>query len=498
MTEVSNRALRLTLIYLVFGSLWIAFSDQALAMMVDDPQLMALLQTLKGWFFVLVTGLLFFLLARRALADQKELMRRDGLTGLLNRGVLRDEIDDQIRLLQGQGQHLALFFVNIDGFKQINATLGQAAGDNLLLQLASQLRREFEATGPIGRIGADEFVVTMRASENSSQLDERALRIMACCRRIQLPQQTLQFSCGIGVSLFPDDGGNARELLASGAVALEQAKAAGPGQYRLFNRAFSESFEDSLKLVQDLRLAIQERSFDLVYQPQFAVASGQVTGVEVLLRWEHPERGPVPPARFIRLAEQQGLIHDITRIVLEKMVAELRGCDLLGTVLQRVSINVSAQEFGFRDYLDDFFQLLARNEDVCQYLQFEITETAIMSNLEASLDTMERLRRMGIRFSIDDFGTGYSSLHLLKRLPLHELKIDRSFISDLPHDANDAMIARTIIVMAQSLKMRLVAEGVETEAQRQFLADNGCDEMQGFLLARPMPVEQLHKLLNGG
>lgn len=494
MSYASGRALRLTLVYLIFGFLWIAFSDQALAYLVQDAQAMSLLQTLKGWFFVSVTGLMFFWLARKALYQQHELMRRDGLTGLLNRGMLREEIEHQLELARCQQQKVALFFVNLDGFKQINATYGQAAGDSVLKQFAVMLRRQYEEEALLGRIGADEFVVSVRGEFDSQELDNTALRIMNCCRMIRLPEESGQFSCGIGVSVYPDDGVTAREVMAAGTVATEQAKAAGHGQYRQFNRAFSESFEDRVKLLQEVKQAIRDEAFTVVYQPQFAVDGEEMTGVEVLVRWEHPERGMVPPSRFIPLVEQQGLAHDITRIVLQRAVSELRESGLLGTAIKRVSINISAQEFESSENLEDFVLLLTQSEDFCRYLQFEITETAIMRNLSATVAAMERLRLMGVRFSIDDFGTGYSSLNMLKQLPLNELKIDQSFIRDIPDDANDAMIARTIIAMAQALHMRLVAEGVETEEQKQFLLHNGCDEMQGFLLARPMTVEALLKM----
>ena len=491
----SRRALRLTIIYLIFGGLWIAFSDQALGWVVDDAALMVVLQTVKGWFFVAVTGLLFFMLARSALEQQDMLMRRDTLTGLLNRGILQEEIDHQIGLARTAGEQVVLFAINIDEFKQVNATLGHAAGDRVLQQFALLLNRRFEGTALLGRIGADEFVVSLRGRFQSGALDDAALSIMNSCRRLKVPGETIQISCGVGVSLYPEDGKTARELLAAGAVAVEQSKAAGLGQYRQFNRAFSESFEDRLKLLQELKQAIRQRDFSLVYQPQFRVDSGELSGLEVLIRWSHPERGMVPPQQFITLAEKHGLVHDITRIVLDLMVDELQRFDLLGTLVKRVSINASASEFESPENLEDFIFTLRQNENICQYLQFEITETAIMSNLEASVGAMQRLREMGVHFSIDDFGTGYSSLNMLKRLPLQELKIDRSFINDIPHDANDAMIARTIIVMAQSLKMRLVAEGVETEEQLQFLRENGCDEMQGYLLARPMAIDALNESL---
>jgi len=337
--------------------------------------------------------------------------------------------------------------------------------------------------------------VALRGDYDHSTLSEFAIDIVALSHDLTLSDGTSQFTCCVGLSVYPDDGEDGQALLNASNVAVEQAKVNGPGTYRLYNDAFRAEFEAQHHLVQYLKEAIRDRAFSLVYQPQYSVQTDQITGVEVLVRWRHKNWGLVPPSEFIPLAERHGLIQPITAIVLSLMVEDLITGGLLGNQLERVSINVSAHDFDNSEHLDALIRLLEQHQTLCLYIQFEITETAIMQNLETSVQAMKRLRAMGIRFSIDDFGTGYSSLSMLKTLPVHELKIDQSFIRDIPADANDAMIARTIIVMGQSLNMRLVAEGVVTEKQKAFLAKNGCDEIQGYLMSKPLDIDGLKALL---
>ena len=417
------------------------------------------------------------------------------LTGLLNRSVLEDEINNQILAARRESQSVAVFSINIDGFKQINSTLGAARGDELLVSLAASLQNRFDSRSLVGRMGGDEFLVALRGDYDHSTLSEFAIDIVALSHDLTLSDGTSQFTCCVGLSVYPDDGEDGQALLNANNVAVEQAKVNGPGTYRLYNDAFRAEFEAQHHLVQYLKEAIRDRAFSLVYQPQYSVQTDQITGVEVLVRWRHKNWGLVPPSEFIPLAERHGLIQPITAIVLSLMVEDLITGGLLGNQLERVSINVSAHDFDNSEHLDALIRLLEQHQTLCLYIQFEITETAIMQNLEASVQAMKRLRAMGIRFSIDDFGTGYSSLSMLKTLPVHELKIDQSFIRDIPADANDAMIARTIIVMGQSLNMRLVAEGVETEKQKAFLAKNGCDEIQGYLMSKPLDIDGLKALL---
>lgn len=495
-SAATRSATRLTVIYLVFGVIWISFSDQWVAWVVDDAAQMARLQTLKGWVFVLVTGAMFFWLARQALRQQYQLLHRDKLTGLYNREVLQTELRNQLKLADTEHEMVAVFTLNLDGFKQINATQGVSSGDTVLVAVANGLQRRYETRAVIGRIGADEFVLALRGRFPQDELNKTAMDLAALCQQVNIPGDSGTLTCCVGVSVYPQDGKHAAQLLSASGVAVEQAKTEGSGTFRVFNQTFRASFESQLNLIRDLRLAVNERRFELVYQPQYRIADGSLTGVEVLLRWLHPERGWVSPAEFIPLAERQGLIQAITRQVFEQAFQELHDAGLLGQGLQRVSVNISALDLDDEAHVAALIDTLKPFGAAARYLQLEVTETALMRNVDKARDAMSRLRAIGVRFSIDDFGTGYSSLNMLKRLPIDELKIDQTFICDVPDGENDSVIVKTIIAMAHSLGFTLIAEGVETEAQRQFLASNGCEEMQGFLLARPMAIRELAALLS--
>lgn len=362
--------------------------------------------------------------------------------------------------------------------------------------MEAEFHSECYAT-PKGSPTISQFLVSVRQTFGRDKLTDIAGYILDLCRALPLPDDRVTLSCCVGIALYPNDGNDATTLIESSSVACRHAKSEGQGQYRMFNREFGASLQESQRLLTDLNAAVQSASFQLVYQPQYAVVGEDIRGVEVLLRWNHPERGTVSPGQFIPLAEQHGHIHRLTRFVIKQAISELESCSLLGTEVTRVSINLSAKTFDSAQQLEELIAFLRDHEEVCRLLVFEITETEVMRNLDSTLEGIERLRELGIRFSMDDFGTGYSSLNMLKKLPLEEIKIDHSFIRDIPADAHDVSIVRTIIAMAGALKMRLVAEGVETDAHLAFLKENGCDEMQGYLRSPPKPIHGLREVFAG-
>lgn len=486
---------RIAIAYLFFGLIWIVFSDQWLVWLVSDSVLFAQLQTVKGAFFVLMTGLMFFLLARRVVKNHRDLMRRDTLTGLLNRTMARDAVDAQIVQASHQQQSVALFWLNINGFRNINAAFGTAVADQVLIHIAHSLQQSFGHRGVIGRGGADEFVISLQGTYDHAALASAAFELQALTRKAPLPEDSVVLSATVGVALFPQDGPTARALSAAASLAVAQARQQNVGCV-FYQQALSTQAEERTQLLKDLAQAVKHETMTLVYQPQFAGCGKYCTGVEVLVRWDCPLRGWVSPAEFIPLAEANGLICAITEFVITQAIKELTELNLLGTLVPRVSINLSAHDFDDVARIDRLVNWLGDHDVVCRHLQFEITETSLMRNLERALTVMNKLRNLGVRFAIDDFGTGYSSLSMLKTLPVTELKVDRSFISELPDDVSDAHLVRTMIVMAHSLNMLVVAEGVETEAQRRFLQDNHCDSLQGFLLARPQPIAELQTSLN--
>jgi len=496
MKQPNLQALQLTAHYLAFGILWILFSDWALAFVLDDPRLVTAWQNVKGSVFVVVTAAIFYALARRALAQHDKAMQRDALTGLLNRRMLPDAIKNQILLADGESHKVAVFVLDLDSFKTVNTTLGHDAGDAVLRSIATTLLRRFETRAVVGRVGADEFVVSLRDGFEEDKLEETAETILATVESEEVSNRRIRLASRVGAALYPDDACSPEKLLSFASTALEEAKRAGPGSFRFFNPQLAESADDYFKLLNDLHSAVDDGALSVVYQPQYRIANDTVTGVEALVRWKHPERGFISPARFIPLAEHHGLIHEITMFVLKRVDQELKQYGLIGPKVPRVSINLSAREFDTTSALEEVEECIAERAGESCYLQFEINETTVMRNVEAAISAMERLRNLGARFSIDDFGTGHSSLSMLKRLPLEEIKIDRSFIDDLPHDMNDVSITRTIIAMAASLDMRVVAEGVETGPQREFLRIAGCQEYQGYYGAPPLDIDRLAALFD--
>lgn len=496
MQSASKTAIRLALTYIFFGALWILFSDQALERVIDDAAALSRLQTVKGWFFVAATGLIFFVMARAALLRERSLTERDALTQLLNRHMFRRELDNELRLAVQGGEHLALLHINLDGFRQINNSSGHAVGDHLLQLTANLLREMFETRAVIGRIAGDEFSVSLRDIDWDQELVPLIAELTEAIKSIRLPDHpAVGLSASVGAAHFPIDGLHSKSLMAAAALALDEAKQSGMGQFRLYNQDYGDDVHSRLQLLLDFKEAIVADALSVVYQPQFNARTRRLSGVEVLVRWTRDNGQSVRPDVFIPLAEQQGIIGDVTRLVCRQAVMELTELDLLGTVVPRLSLNLSAHDVMSTSALSEFVDWIKSTGINPAWVQIEITETAVMQDLESSLASLHALRDEGFLISVDDFGTGYSSLSMLRRLPVQELKIDQSFISDIPHSDSDQTIVRTIIAMARALGLRVVAEGVETAQQAEFLVAHSCDELQGYYLGRPMPLTELQDFL---
>ena len=421
----------------------------------------------------------------------------DVLTQLPNRQMLMDRLQ---RALDNCAQHRctnAVFFVDLDNFKSLNDTLGHAVGDLLLKQVAQRLGGCVSHRDTVARFGGDEYVVLLegmstdmeRACAQARTVGERMLLTLR--QPYQLEQYCHHSTASIGIVLFTDASDDIGELLKRADMAMYEAKAAGRNTLRLFNPGMQSALSARMALENDLREALREceREFDLHYQPQID-RHGQVTGVEALVRWRHPTRGMVPPAEFIPLAEETGLVLTLGRWVLKK------ACDQLlawaaspETAGIEVAVNVSARQFHHPQFVAEVLEVAAAAGINPRRLKLELTETSLLENLDDTVAKMNVLKTHGVTFALDDFGTGYSSLAYLKQLPLDMLKIDRSFVLDLMTNQNDAVIARTIIALGRSLGLRVMAEGVETVAQRDFLFENGCDAYQGFLCARALPAD---------
>ncbi|MFK3907781.1 putative bifunctional diguanylate cyclase/phosphodiesterase [Pseudomonas monteilii] len=420
-----------------------------------------------------------------------ELSLHDALTGLPNRALLTERIDQAIRQADEQGGCFALMFIDLDGFKPINDAYGHHLGDQVLKAVAARLRADLQARDTLARIGGDEFVLLAHLQNPDDALDLAALQVELVSRPFDMLDQRLAMSASLGIVVYPGNGQGAHELLRNADAAMYHAKGSGKNGYRFFDASMNSNARLQVQLIQDLRVALAEGQFRLHYQPKFDAASGVAIGAEALLRWQHPEQGLLSPDRFVSLAEKTGLIVPIGAWVLDEACRQMRVWRDMGFEGWRIAVNLSAIQFCHAGLLDSVARALAQNQLPANCLTLEITETTAMHDVEASLAVLGRLADMGVDLSIDDFGTGYSSLMYLKRLPANELKIDRGFVRDLEHDSDDAAIISAIVALGRALGLRIVAEGVETECQRHFLTQLGCDALQGYLLGRPMPADAL-------
>ncbi|SDU34277.1 MULTISPECIES: putative bifunctional diguanylate cyclase/phosphodiesterase [Pseudomonas fluorescens group] len=419
-----------------------------------------------------------------------QLALHDPLTGLPNRMLLDDRINQAIRKVEEQGGCFALMFIDLDGFKPVNDAFGHHMGDQLLREVGVRLREDLRSQDTLARIGGDEFVLLVRLSERNDALGLAARQVGLIGRTFRVAEHDLQISASVGIALYPGNGDNAQELLMNADAAMYHAKGGGKNGYSFFDASMNTNARKQLQLLQDLRAAIEHNQFCLHYQPKFDAANGRPVGAEALLRWAHPLHGMLMPDKFIDLAEKTGLIIPMGEWVLNEACRQMREWYVLGYTDWRIAVNLSALQFCHAGLVQSVAKALATHHLPANSLTLEITETTAMSDADASMTVLQELSDMGVDLSIDDFGTGYSSLMYLKRLPANELKIDRGFVRDLEHDSDDAAIVSAIVALGQALDLRIVAEGVETGAQQDFLTKLGCDSLQGYLLGHPMPAER--------
>ncbi len=440
---------------------------------------------------------------RRANAEIESLAFYDPLTGLPNRRLLLDRLGQASVLAQRSGQLGALLFLDLDHFKALNDTLGHEVGDELLQQVAQRLRACVRVADTVARLGGDEFVVMLNelssSTEEAAQLAQRIGEkiLHGLSQPYVLKGHAHQSGCSIGATLFGGSLQTATELLKQADIAMYQVKARRGNGLCFFDPRMQVAINDRAQLEADLREALAQGQFALHYQPQFT-PEGCIVGAEVLLRWQHPERGMVSPAQFIAVAEESDLILHIGQWVLRTACQQLAlwQQDPRSSHLQ-LSVNVSARQFRQPEFVRQVTEIIQETGVRSHLLTLELTESLVLDNVDDAIEKMHQLRTKGVRFSVDDFGTGYSSLAYLTRLPLHQLKIDQSFVRNLGARATDDVIVQTIIGMARNLELEVIAEGVETQEQKDFLVRHGCDLYQGYLLGRPMPVDALDAVLAG-
>ncbi|MGB5956124.1 putative bifunctional diguanylate cyclase/phosphodiesterase [Pseudomonas sp.] len=426
------------------------------------------------------------------LANQEltQLALHDTLTGLPNRTLLADRIEQAIAKVAEQGGCFALMFIDLDGFKPVNDAFGHHTGDLLLKAVAARLRGHLHSQDTLARIGGDEFVLLVELQEPNDAMDVAVKQVNLVSRPFRVAEHDLQLSASLGIVLYPGNGQDQHELLRNADAAMYHVKSAGKNGYSFFDVSMNSNARQQLQLLQDLRQALEQRQFRLHYQPKFDAQACQPIGAEALLRWEHPQQGLLLPDRFIGLAEKTGLIIPIGEWVLDEACRQMRQWLDQGHQGWRMAVNLSAIQFCHAGLVESVAQALQQSGLPANCLTLEITETTAMHDADASLTVLQHLAEMGVDLSIDDFGTGYSSLMYLKRLPANELKIDRGFVRDLEHDSDDAAIVSAIVALGQALGLRIVAEGVETDRQQDFLTRLGCDSLQGYLLGQPVPAEQ--------
>jgi diguanylate cyclase (GGDEF)-like protein/PAS domain S-box-containing protein len=437
--------------------------------------------------------------ARAAAQQMAHSAEHDFLTGLPNRMLLNDRVSQAIMLAPRHRQSVAVLFLDLDGFKHINDSLGHSVGDKLLQSIANRLVNCVRSSDTVSRQGGDEFVVLLSEVERTKDIGVMARRMLQAVAEVHsLSHHDLHITTSIGVSVYPDDGRDAETLIKNADTAMYQAKESGRESYRFFKPAMNARAVERQSIEEGLRRALDRKEFTLHYQPKVDLRTGKISGAEALLRWNHPVRGSVSPALFVPIAEDCGLIVPIGNWVMREACRQTRVWLDMGLELSNMAVNMSAMEFRREGLLEGIFEILDETGLDPACLELELTESALVKHPDSAALLLKKLREKGVRLAVDDFGTGYSSLSYLRKFPVDVLKIDQSFIHQLTTVPNETGIVTAIIAIGRSLNLRIVAEGVETASELAFLQAHQCDEAQGYYFAKPMPAEEFAQLLRAG
>jgi diguanylate cyclase (GGDEF)-like protein len=432
-------------------------------------------------------------------ADERirRLAHYDDLTALPNRNLFTYHLGHALSRAERYGKQLAVLFIDLDRFKIINDTLGHDTGDRVLETIGRRLAEQMRAADLVARLGGDEFMVIVEEVDSAEVVEDVARKLLLAIEQpVQHQDQEFSLSASIGISIYPQDGRDQQSLLKHADIAMYRAKEKGKNCFELYSSGMNSANMDRLSLESRLKRAVTEQNqFVLHYQPKVSVADGRVVGVEALVRWMSPDRGLVPPVEFIPLAEETGLIGAIGEWVFATACEQAAAWARKGLPPVRVAVNLSARQLYSPGFLDTVRRILLESGVQAGAMEMEITESVMMQDVEQVAAVLGELQTLGVHVAVDDFGPGYSSLAYLKRLPLDSLKVDRSFIRDVPGDPDDESITRAVVALAHSLRLKVVAEGVETDAQLGFLRELGCDEIQGFLFSRPIPAADFEELL---
>src|ERR1700722_4456885 len=437
--------------------------------------------------------------ARAIEAEMSHLAQHDTLTKLPNRTLLQDRLSQAITTAGRNGTRIAVLFVDLDGFKHINDSLGHAIGDRLLQSVAKRLLASVRTSDTVCRVGGDEFVVLLSEVAHAGDAGVKAGKILAALKApLEIDQHNLRVTASIGVTTYPEDGQETAMLIKNADLAMYQAKENGRNNYQFFEKGMNARALERQSVEENLCFALDRDELVMHYQPKINLKTGEITGVEALIRWQHPERGLIGPLQFISVAEDCGLMLPIGNWVLRESCRQAKAWQDAGLQPIEMAVNVSSVEFRNEDFLEGVRVILEETGLNPHYLGLELTESVLMQHAEFTVPVLKKLKAMGVRLAIDDFGTGYSSLSYLRQFPIDTLKVDQSFVNGINADTDDATIINAVINMGSNLNHRVIAEGVETVEQVAFLQAHGCDEGQGYYFSRPVPASQFAKLLEAG
>jgi diguanylate cyclase (GGDEF)-like protein/PAS domain S-box-containing protein len=440
-------------------------------------------------------------ITERKLTEQRvhHVAQHDALTGLPNRSLLQDRLSQAVAYVARSGNPVWVMLIDLDRFKFVNDSMGHKAGDVLLMTVAARLRAALRDDDTVARLSGDEFVVIVSERGDQQLTPAIVQRVMqAVAQPVMLGTKEFFVTCSIGVAVYPSESTNPDTLIEHADIAMYRAKKLGRNNFQFYTPQMNEESLERVRIESALRNAVEREEFVLYYQPQLDIKSGKVCGMEALIRWHSPELGMVPPGRFISIAEETGMIVAIGAWVLRTACAQNKAWQDAGFDKLRVAVNLSARQFGAADLIENLAAVLADTGLEPKYLEIELTESLFMSDITPAVELLHRMKGLGVNLSIDDFGTGYSSLSYLSRFPIDVLKIDRSFVADITRDANDEAIVTSIIALAHNLKLAVIAEGVETGDQLDYLRRHGCDEMQGYYFSKPLPAKEFEQLLIEG
>lgn len=539
-----SEAIRIAVLYGIAGALWILLSDELLSKLVPNVEAFKKFATYKGWVYVLVTMLLIYSLVLKRLllfekaiqeilnniqelnasneelnASNEELMALeeelreqfyeqklienklnslayfDSLTELPNRASFERKINNLINKKYNSSRKFALVYMDIDNFKNINDTLGHASGNLFLKDISSILKEKIKSPDFVARLGGDEFALIFQNVEDRMDVTNRVQNLLKHLRRHWIiDKQEFFISFSLGISMYPEHGDNLDMLLRNADIAMYFVKKNMKDDYSFYFDEMQDKNLKQIKTINDLYHAIDNKEFVLYYQPIINLKNGRLIGVEALIRWIHPTKGMIPPMEFIPLAEETGLIYEICKWVFNTALMQKVSWEQQGYNYIKMSINVSGKRITHEKFLEDVNKCVLEAGVRCDEIQLEVTETAVIQDLEASMKILKKVKDMGMKIALDDFGTGYSSLTYIQKLPIDVVKLDRDFIKGISNNGQDKLIIQSIIRLVHDLNLEIVAEGIETKEQEAFLKQNHCDYGQGYLFSKPITKEEIEEL----